>query len=90
MKTLITSFRPSYCSETIEYNGNKFKITSQNGNSYFFLTIELYTPNGLAKVACAEDIQDSQKIDYVWDALQRLSLGKKNLKVAERYIKAVF
>lgn len=90
MKVLVSNSSVEYTSETIEYNGKKFKIRAENGNSFSYLEIELYTPNGLSSIACAYDIPNYQKVNYIWDDARRIRVSKENIKAAENYIKKIF
>ena len=90
MKVLVSTSSAKYTSETIEYNGNKFKIRAENGNSFSYLRIELYTPNGLSSIACEYDIPKYQGVHYIWDDARRIKVSKENIKAAENYIKKIF
>ena len=91
MKTLVEKKNFNYCSETLTFNGHKFKIVAENGNSYSRLNIYYYTTSGeLALVATKEDIPDYEYMDYIDSKEERLNGCLKNLKVAKAYIKKVW
>ena len=92
-KVLIQKEAPEYTSETI-YNadGNmKFKIVSENGNSYSHLRIYIYTHNGdLAIVANEYDIPDYKVVSYFHSDEERLADNRANIIAAKKYIKKVW
>ena len=91
MKTLVSKYSRSYCSETIQQNGNKFKIVSKNDNSYSHLIIYSYTKNGDLEIIATEfDIPNYNFVDYIWSDDKRLDLSKKNIEAAKEYIFNVF
>lgn len=91
MKTLVSTERAGYVSETLSFNGMKFKVVSSNGNCYSHLEIFVYTRNyDLSKIACECDIPDYAGINYVWDDDKRLRYGRNNITAAKKYIKKVY
>lgn len=91
IKVLVKKEDARYSSETVEYAGNKFKIVSENDNAYSHLRIYIYTNNGdIANVANEFDIPCYKRVNYVWDAEERLAGNKANIAAAEKYIKKVW
>ena len=91
IKVLIKNESPSYSSESILFDGNRYKISSENGNSYSHLRIFRYTQNGdLCQIACEYDIPDYKRVDYIWSDASRIAGNRKNIEAAEEYIKKVF
>ena len=97
MKVLSKSYKAGYCSEYVSHttkNGEEmlFKISVENGNSYFYLFVRLLTKNNEIDnvVANANDIEGVEGISYIWDNEKRLNAGKRNLEIAKKWIKKVF
>lgn len=97
MKVLSKSYNVGYCSEYISHtskNGEEmlFKISVENGNSYFYLYVRLLTKNNEMDnvVANANDIEGVEKINFIWDNEKRLDAGKRNIEIAKKWIKKVF
>ena len=91
MTTLAKNTTPSYCSEYISYNGNKYKIVVRNGNAYFEVFIYRLTNNGdFAVIANVNDIPNITRINYVWDDNRRMECAKENLEKAKEWLKSVF
>ncbi|MBP5457833.1 MAG: hypothetical protein J6Y37_15185 [Paludibacteraceae bacterium] len=91
MKKLVSNESGSYCSETVEHNGRKFKVVSRSGNAYSHLEVYVYTVDGgLALIANEYDIPGYKYVDYVLSEMLRLPLHKGNVKAAEDYISRAF
>lgn len=97
MKVLSKSYKASYCSEYVSHtakNGEElfFKISAENGNSYFYFYVRLLTKNNVMDnvVAHANDIEGVERINYIWDDNRRIEVGKKNIEIAKEWIKQVF
>ena len=90
MKTLYHNESKSYSSETVEHNGKKFKISTENGNCYARTYVELYTDNGLAHIAGAGDIRGIIAVDYLDTDEVRLRNSLRNIELAKKYIKAIY
>lgn len=91
MKILLSNYKPFYCSEIVTFNGNKFKIVSENGNSYSRLNIEMFTKNGdLGLVAIKYDIPNYKEVSFINSDEKRLELSMENVKAAEEFIKVVY
>ena len=97
MKVLSTSYKACYCSEYVSHtakNGEElfFKISVENGNSYFYLYVRLLTKNNVMDnvVAHKNDIEGIEHINYIWDNEKRIEVGKKNIEVAKEWVKKVF
>lgn len=91
MITLYKNETPDYCSETFLHNDQKFKIVSKNGNCYYYLYVYIYTQNGnLADIATKEDIKGIIHIDYHDDDEERIEFSLKNIKLAKKYVQAIY
>jgi hypothetical protein len=97
MKVLSQSYKAGYCSEYVSHtakNGEElfFKISAENGNSYFYFYVRLLTKNNVMDnvVAHKNDIEGIESIAYHWDDNRRIELGKKNIEIAKEWIKQVF
>jgi hypothetical protein len=95
MKTLISNYLPNYSSEVVKFRTDgedvRFKIVSENGNSYYYLTIAIQTRNrNFENVATFGDIPNVTKIQYHWDDEKRIQVAKENIKLAKKYITKVF
>lgn len=91
IKVLVKNESPSYSSESILFDGNRYKISSENGNSYSHLRIFRYTQNGdLCQIAGCMDIPNYERVNYISSDDVRLFGNRKNIKAAEEYIKNVF
>jgi len=91
MKSLYKNYSYDYCSETVSFNGNKFKIKSKNGNSYCSTTIYIYTKNGdLAEIACSSDLNGHNYVSYVSSEETRLKETLENIELAKKYIEAIY
>ena len=93
MKVLVKNESAGYSSETIQdVDSNlKFKIVSENGNSYSHLRIYIYTRNGdLALVANEYDIPNYNSVSYFHREDERLAGNRANIAAAEKYIKKVW
>ena len=91
MKSLYKNCNYNYCSETVSFNGNKFKIESKNGNSYCRTIIYIYTKNGeLAEIACGSDLNGHKYVNYVSSEEKRLKETLENIELAKKYIKAIY
>lgn len=91
MKVLVKKELPRYSSETILHKGLKFKIVSENDNSYSHLRLYIYTKNGdLAMIAHEYDINGYKRVDYYNSDEKRLLGNANNIKAAEEYIKAAY
>ena len=97
MKVLSKSYKEGYCSEYVSHtskNGEEmfFKISVENGNSYFRLFVRLLTKNNEIDnvVAYAEDIEGVERISYIWKNGERTEAGKRNIEIAKKWIKKVF
>lgn len=95
MRTLIENYLPHYSSEVVKFRTDgenvRFKIVSENGNSYYYLTIAIQTRNrNFENVATFGDIPGVTKIQYHWDDEKRIQVAKENIKLAKKYIIQVF
>ena len=97
MKVLSKSYKAGYCSEYVSHtskNGEEllFKISVENGNSYFYLYVRLLTKHNEMDnvVANANDIEGVESISYIWNKETRLDAGKRNIEIAKKWIKKVF
>ena len=91
MKSLYKKSKYDYCSETVSFNGNKFKVVSKNGNSYCSTTIYIYTKNGeLAEIACSSDLNGHNYVNYAYSEQTRLKETLENIEIAKKYIKAIY
>lgn len=95
MKTLISNYTPAYSSEIVMFNTDgedvRFKITSENRNSYFHFHIEIQTRNrDFEKVASNSDIPNLIHIRYHDTDEVRIKYAKDNIKLAKDYIKKAF
>ena len=91
MITLYKNHKPSYCSEIVEHNDNKFKIVSENGNCYCYLNIYVFTSTGeLAQIANRWDIQNSICVSYILDKDRRLAESIRNIELAKEFILAIY
>lgn len=97
MKVLSTSYKACYCSEYVSHtakNGEElfFKISVENGNSYFYLYVRLLTKNNVMDnvVAHKNDIEGVSEISFMWGDEKRIELGKENIEVAKKWIEMVF
>lgn len=90
MKTLYHNESKSYSSETVEHNGKKFKISTENGNGYSRTKIELYTDNGLATIANGGDISGIIKVSYLDSGYERLTGSLRNIQLAKKYIEMIY
>ena len=91
IEVLVKNEAPAYSSETILVKlGSKYKIVSENGNSYSHLKVYKYTHNGIDQIACEYDIPDYKRVDYIWSDASRIAGNRKNIEAAEEYIKKVF
>lgn len=97
MKVLSKSYKAGYCSEYVTHttkNGEElfFKISVENGNSYFRLYVKLLTKNNEIDnvIAHNDDIEGVEKINYIWNDDRRIDAGKSNIEVAKKWIKKVF
>jgi len=97
MEVLSKSYKASYCSEYVSHtakNGEElfFKISAENGNSYFYFYVRLLTKNNVMDnvVAHKNDIEGIEHIAYNCDDNRRIELGKKNIEIAKEWIKQVF
>lgn len=92
MKILVSNYKPFYCSEIVTFNGNKFKIVSENdGSAYSKLNIEIFTKSGdLGLVAIKYDIPNYKEVSFIKSDEKRLELSMENIKAAEEFIKAVY
>ena len=90
MTILVTNSKPGYTSTTIMYNKRRFKISCENGNCYSHLTVYMYTANGLAEIAHADDVQGVVSVNYVWDNDKRIKAQEENIRIAIEYIKLIF
>jgi hypothetical protein len=95
MRTLIENYLHHYSSEVVKFRTDgedvRFKIVSENGNSYYYLTIAIQTRNrNFENVATFGDIPGVIRIQYHWDDRERIRLAKENIKLAKEYITKVF
>ena len=91
MKRLVKKESVRYSSEVIVFDGNKFKIVAENGNSYCRVYIYIFTKNGdLAIIANKGDIPNATHVDYIWDNDRRMLGNTNNIIAAEEYIKKVY
>lgn len=91
MKVLVRNENHRCSSETIEFNGKKFKIVARNGNCYSELNVYTYTLNGdIALVADKFDIPNYEEVNFVWKDEKRLEGCVKNIAAAEKYIEMVW
>lgn len=97
MKVLSKSYKAGYCSEYVSHTSKKgeemfFKISVENGNSYFHLFVRLLTKNNEIDnvVAHANDIDGVEGINYIWDDDRRIDTGKRNIEIVKKWIKKVF
>jgi hypothetical protein len=95
MKTLISNQTPDYCSEVVLHNfdgkDTRFKITVENGNSYFRVKIYIHTLNGdFSIVASNDDIPGLTYISYIYKNDERLQKGIDNVEICKAYIQTVF
>lgn len=95
MRTLIENYLPHYSSEVVKFRTDgenvRFKIVSENGNSYYYLTIAIQTRNrNFENVATFGDIPGVTQIQYHWDKEKRIQVAKENIKLAKKYIIQVF
>ena len=87
IEVLVNNDAPDYSSETIQVKwGSKYKIVSENGNSYSHLRVYKYTHNGIDQIACEYDIPDYKRVDYSWDDDKRMKGNMHNILAAEKYI----
>ena len=95
MRTLIENYLPQHSSEVVKFRTDgenvRFKIVSENGNSYYYLTIAIQTRNrNFENVATFGDIPGVTKIQYHWGDEKRIQAAKENIKLAKKYIIQVF
>ena len=91
MKRLVKNESVGYSSEVIVFDGNKFKIEADNGNSYCHVNIYIFTKNGdLGLIASMGDIPNATYVDYIWDDDRRMLGNTNNIIAAEEYIKKVY
>lgn len=95
METLISNYRPYYSSEVVKFRTDgedvRFKIVSEVGNSYYYLTIAIQTRNrNFENVAIFGDIPNVSSIHYHWDNEKRIQMTKENIEMAKKYITKVF
>lgn len=91
IKVLVKNESKSYSSESVLFGVKKFKIEAENENSYSHLSIYAYTMNGdLRQVANEYDIPNYEAVSFLHSDNERLLGNRKNIKVAEEYIRKVF
>ena len=91
MKTIIKKESPEYSSEYVEHNGKRFRIYSENGNSYCHVSVMVLTLNGNYDcIARRCDIPNTEKINYLWNEKLRLEGNRKNLEACKEFIKSLY
>lgn len=91
IKILVKNESKSYSSESVLFGEKKFKIVAENENAYSHLRIYAYTMNGdIGQVACCGDIPNYEDVSFLHSDNERLLGNRKNIKVAEEYIRKVF
>ncbi len=91
MKTLISKEAPNYSAEIVEHNGEKFKIVSENGNSYWHVKIFVLTLNkDYQPIANEFEIPNTDKVSYISNPEERIKGNRQNLEACKKFIKTVY
>jgi hypothetical protein len=75
------------------FNGEpvRFKITTENGNSYCYLKVFIQTKNyDLGLIASEFEIPGFERVAYYWDDNRRIDTNKANIEAGKKFIENVF
>lgn len=69
----------------------RFKITTENGNSYCYLKVFIQTKNyDLGLIASESEIPGFERVAYYWDDDSRIDANNANIEAGKKFIENVF
>ena len=91
MKVIVSKEAPNYSSEFVEHNGEKFKISCDNGNAYWHVYLKILTQNKDYQIIAHEgDIPNTAKVSYLDKPEVRIEGNRKNLEACKAFIKKLY